>query len=280
MKKFTILFLAICLAGGTVMAQDGLGLYAGADFTIFDFEDAGDNMFIRPYVGIDKALGALDVYAEAGFDIPLSDGPGMGLDVNAGVNYNLAFGGSSKLTVGGGLWILFPFDENKPAIVNSPFGIYITSNLSLSLELAAKFTQTMGFGDLYFELQVPFLLVEKNYDPFDLAELNLTAGVDTTMGLGAGLTLHTWIGSKDFNPDFLQGFDIFANYTTGPIFAGVTVGVPLVEDGIKRSGISITPEVEYSLDFGLSVSAALYIDGIASDGDTSIGLTIGAKYKF
>jgi len=281
MKKFAILFLAVCLAGGTVMAQEeGLGLYVGAELTIPDFEYAGDLMLIRPYLGYESSFDAIDLNAELGVDVLMGESDSiMGLDLNIGAGYNLSVGDASTLTLGLGTWVFFPFDDKKGMYTeNTPYGVASPSfsSLSLHLNVGAMFTQTMDFGDLYFGIDLPFVLVEKDINPFDYAELQFTAGTDTEIGLGAGLILYGLIQEE---ADFIQLLEIFASYTTGPVFFGVTFGIPLYENGFDNEGLTITPEIEFSFDFGLSLYASLPVSGVSTD-TTSIGLTVGAKFSF
>jgi len=165
----------------------------------------------------------------------------------------------------------------------------LTDGLSMFMGLGAKFTQTLGFGDLYFGLDVPFLLAATGdlaelfeIGAFDFAALNITLGVDTEMGIGGGLGIHGWIGDSDMNDDFLQMISVFVNYSTDALFAQLTVEIPAIEDGIDMMGLTIIPEVAYSLDMGLKLYAALPIFGVGADYDDSIGigLTIGAKFSF
>ncbi|MCL2231338.1 MAG: hypothetical protein FWC01_09610 [Treponema sp.] len=284
MKKFAIILLTACLAGGTLMAQDdeGIGLYLGAELTIGDFEYIDDTMLIRPYVGFEKSFDAVDLYTELGVNIPVYEDAGIGIDFNLGAAYNLSIGDASTLTFGLGTWLFAPFDEEKGmATEYGPYGTsfagFSYSGLSLHLNISAMFTQTLDFGDLYFGIDVPFILVGDEIDPFDVAELNITAGIETEIGLGAGLTLYNWIGSG--NGDFVQNLEIFVTYATGSLGCGVTFGIPLYEYGFDIEGLTITPEIEYEFDFGLSLYLELPIYGLGTD-TTTIGLTFGAKFSF
>ena len=290
MKKIALILLALCVAGGTVMAEDdGLGLYVGAELLIGDLSEVSDTMGLRAYVGIDTSFDALDVYAEAGVDVPIGGNNFIGLDINGGVDYNIAIGDKSNLKVGAGLWVFFPFDDVKGMYTDvTPYGSYagaggtLSTKLNLHTNVGATFTQTMDFGDLYFGLDVPFILVADGASAFDIAELNFTAGLDMESGIGFGLTLYNWIGKG--SSDFIQNLDIFGTYENGPLFLGLTVGVPLFKDGFKVAGLAITPEVAYTLDMGLKLYAEVPISYIGADKDVgqdmTIGLKVGAKFSF
>ncbi|MCL2184371.1 MAG: hypothetical protein FWB86_00760 [Treponema sp.] len=298
MKKIAILFFIICMAWTTATAQeDGIGLSVGAEVIILDLEEAGDFTFIRPFIIYEKSFNNIDFYTGFGLNIPTDYSfYGVGLDLDIGGTYNLSISDESVLTFSLGALIYLALDSYRTEEYNGMYSentIYgfvdlnpLLRYINVHLNLGVQFTQTLSVGDLYFGINVPFNLVGPNsfFTVFDIAELQITAGMDMEMGLGFGLTFYGWIGKAQvlgIDSDFAQLLEIFASYTTGPLFLGLTFGLPVYKDGIKNDGFSITPEVECSFDFGLSLFAKLPIGGIGSDDDlTSIGLTIGAKYSF
>ncbi|MCL2441645.1 MAG: hypothetical protein FWD14_07875 [Treponema sp.] len=298
MKKITVLLLAAFLTIGTVSAVEGL--YAGAELSIADFtaDEVIDGMIIRPYVGYETSLDmGLDLRAELGLPITMwkwddDSETALGLDALLGGTFNLELSDASKLAFSLDTLILFPFDEEKPMTTTKDlgFGLFAgwmaATDFQMYMSVGARFTQTLDFGDLYFGVDMPFILVdaaEYGDDAFDTAMLNFTVGVDNIAdSIGAGLTLYNWIGDDTFIDDFVISMDIFGTFTSGPLFASLTVGIPLIEDGIDFFGISITPRVEYALDMGLKFYVELPIFGIAADYDDSIGvgLLFGAKFSF
>lgn len=289
MRKIALIILTFCMAVGTVAAQDddGMGLYVGAEIGILDLSEAADMTDIRPYVGYEASFGDIDVNAELGVNILTHDEGSPTLDINVGGTYNISISDASKLAFNFGVWAYFPFDDEKYGFsLVSPYGydeltMLMGNKFNMHLNLGAKFTQTLDIGDLYFGIDVPFLLIHDTADAFDMALLNFTTGLDMESGLGFGLKFYGWIGNKDFIDEFALLLDIFASYTSGPLFFGVTVGIPMVEDGIKYVGLAITPEFSCTLDMGLKLYAELPISGIGADeGDSILGLTVGAKFSF
>jgi len=282
MKKIAILFMVFALVGVSAMAQEGLGVYVGAEVGISDFNDDPLPIIIRPYVGYEAALmdEAVEVVAELGVPILMVDGEmAIGIDLLLGGKYILSLSDASKLAFGLDAYIFFPVDEDKG--MASTLSPAITANvMATELELwvvpNVKFTQTMGFGDLYFGVALPLIVVHAG-DALDIILLEFTVGADLEAGIGVGATL-----CMDFSDgaDALQGVRLFGSYTMDALFAKLSIDIPLVEDGIKFLGLTITPEVSYTLDMGLKLYAELPISGVASDGDIGVGLTVGAKFSF
>jgi len=78
----------------------------------------------------------------------------------------------------------------------------------------------------------------------------------------------------------VQNMDVFLSFETEPVFFGLTFGLPLYEDGFKYEGLTITPEVEFGFDFGLTVFAGVPIYGVGSEDGIFAGLYVGAKFSF
>ncbi|MCL2721819.1 MAG: hypothetical protein FWD47_10845 [Treponema sp.] len=269
-KGLLILALAALIAGGAFAID---GLYAGAEVRVDDFmaDEIIDNLIIRPYVGFETSLDmGLDAYAELSIPILFTKAGDteidFGLGIDLGATYYLELSRTSELALS-----LDVFIENW--FVDG-------SKIGVGMEFGALFTQFMDFGDLYIGIDVPFNIT--NYwvkDPFDFVGLNITVGVDNIANaIGAGLTLY-----NDIQPDvdFAQYVDIFGSYTAGPLFAQLTIGIPLYKDGFKIEGLTIIPYAEYSLDMGLKIYGEIPIMGIAADlRDLGIGLLLGAKFSF
>lgn len=323
MKKFVLILLAVCLAGGTVMAQDddGIGVFVGAELTIPDLKYADEAMLIRPYVGFEKSFDAFDLYVGLGipiyrysyldYDDTVSDTSALGLDLCFNGTYNLGIGNNNNLAFGFGTWMYLPFDSDKGMYTEEvPYGTTLGSeyvaasmgNFSMHFNFGALFTMGLGSNDLYFGADIPFILTGEGISVFQIAEFNLTAGMDMESGLGFGLTLYNWIGKNFLSPvsmSRIQNLDLFVTYESGPFAFGLTFGFPLYKmeysilsfKGMKIEGITITPEFEFNFDFGLSLYASLPIYGIGSKDlelfGTTIsekriyaGLTVGAKFSF
>ena len=286
MKKLAVLLLAMFVAGGVVMAQVP-GLSVGGEIGIMDFEDLGDNLIIRPmviYENGDLAPG-LDLYLEAGVPLGMVNSDlWLGLDLNIRADYGLELAPGSKL----GFFLenvtYLPLVEDILASTKSPdpsmpFGI--SYKISSWLMLGARYTHTLDFGDIYGQLELPFILVHEIFDPFKIVDLNITAGVDMPAGFGGSLTIYNEINNGFDDSQFFAAIGLAGYYAQDQLYAGLGIYIPTVEDGVKNMGISLFPEVRYEVMDNLQIYGKLPIQRLFNDikADIEVGLVIGVKYS-
>jgi len=282
-----------------------------------EFENSFDSFNIYAGLGIPIAILKIPELDYSNLSNPASNEKSetlIGLDFNLEGKYALSFNEKTSLAFSLGTWVYLPFDNKKGMATDYMyFGTGIGAEgveagwqkFSMYLNFGIQLMLTFGFGDLYFGFDLPFNMIGPTYeniifdssldpyfqtvdvsaDPFDIAEIQFTAGMNLKAGFGFGCTLYYWIGNREEIDTFMANTDIFLQYETKNLFLGVTFGIPLYENGVKEEGYTITPEFMYSFDFGLSLFASLPVSGLGSEevetyGGTNIGLTVGVKFSF
>jgi hypothetical protein len=309
MKKLALILLAFALAGGTVAAQPE-GLYLGGEIGISDFnaDPIMDAIVLRPYVGfaIENESG-IEFDGQLGIPFwPADYEFWLGADLYVLFGYNIDLG-SGTLNFGIENWTYLPLvGDGKyiPVTTNgNPFdGDFASSYKTTSyLQVGAKYTHNLDFGDIYFGVYMPFVLTGYGwsevtrsytigfvtytyttyeyvkYDPFDLANLNFSIGVDGE-GWGVGVDITNYIKPET---EFFQELGLFGSFdATEALSLGIYVWIPLFEDGIDYAGIGITPDFSFAINENFELYGKFPIGGVGSKGDISIGLVIGGKYSF
>ena len=296
MKKMTILFLVIFLAGGVVMAQIP-GLSLGGELGILDdfgdYMDLGDRIYVRPMVSYENnsLVQGLELYAEMGTPFWFAPKFWLGFDLDLKVGYGLYLSPISRLNFGLESLILIPVNNNRQAVytplaekIDPLMAQYFAAVDPISwLIPSIRFTQGFDFGEIYGEITMPFLLVEKFLDPFDIFYFNITGGIETPMGLGASLTIsNAFFDYTDNELFYSLGLKVY--YNSGPLYAGMGMLIPTYEDRMKYWGMIFTPEFAYDVRSNLSIFGKLPIYGFlakTTEGGRklSMGMVFGVKYS-
>jgi hypothetical protein len=278
-KMFLVgLALAAVLIVPVVGAQDeeaeGIGLEVGVEFGLGDVADKAV-FSMAPQVTYENSFlgGALDVFAEGIYAFAFEDPVGQGASLEEELGYNLSLGPSTLSFIVNNIneFITAPKVDRDAA--NSANGL-LTPSL--------KFTQALGFGDLYGQVGLPveYAFFEKDDEGKNLDTglgTDLTAGWVSTFGFGAELTAHL-----AFKPESgYAGLDLILSYETGNIYAEVEI-----DTGKDFKDIVIIPEFDYSFKaFTLWVKAELGNINASEDDygfkpDVSFAPAIGVKYSF
>jgi hypothetical protein len=264
-RRFIFAGVAAALICSFAAAQEdgGIGLTPKLEV---GFGDVAEEAVISlsPGVEFEKAFGDFDVFAELDYTIALEDPDAVHtVHDEIELGYNLSFAGTSVLS-------FIVYNENDFQLSPElPDGMTHFGTLEPSL----KFTQTLGFGDLYAQLGFPIDYLTGVKDADIGISSYLTLGWASTFGLGVELTPNLAI-----SPDSeYAGFDILVSYETGPIYAEVEVNLP---KEIDAEGITITPQVEYAFNaFTFYVNSEFGNIGV-EEGDVSISPALGVKYSF
>ena len=286
MKRFSIFLLALVLLGGLVMAQDddeGIGLTVGLEYGIKNLkEDQADTMYLKPMFAYSNSslVEGLDLYAEVAVPFWAKPDFWLGVDVDVAVGYNLGLTDTSTLG----------FIVESQTVIPAAKPIYHSSLGSSIFDVSyedvtsgvipgVKFTQGIGFGDLYVQVDVPIWYAYKDLD--NPIGLDFTLGLDTEIGFGLKVKELNAI-KADYFDGFAQYLEVTPSFTFDPIYFEVYVGIPLFEDGINSWGIWIEPWLEVSIPpvNGLMAYASVPITNAGADDDLVVRLKLGVKYSF
>jgi hypothetical protein len=308
MKKLIALLIILCLIGVSAAADGALSI--GTELVIPNLEYADVTTTVRPFIGYEKIFDTgINIFLELGVPVSILKGwygdgttTTLGLDINLGVTYNLETSETSKLDFTFQTWAAFPLDDEKGVhFVNEPimdlyeYGGWGFEHSTVYLDLGIEFTQTLGFGDLFFGIDMPFFVFQYaygNFNPylkvFDIAMLNITFGTETTGGFGGGLTLYNEIGR--WHDVFFMAYHPYLTYRTEFFLGRLIFEIPFGgKEAIKDIGFGIVPEFEFSVFNGLSFFGSLPIRSIGTessnhpgveDNPIYLGLRVGAKYSF
>ena len=265
MKKILILFFVLFLIAASLMAQkedDGIGLTAGLEIGVIDFEDFGDAFYIQPMFIFETSFGDLDLYAEAAIPFWFKPDFWIGADIDFSLTYNLFPGSASILSFILESWSEIPFIDYK-------MGTYPGTEFYSELIPGVNFTQEFeGAGDFYAQVDVPLALTE---DPFEFS-INLTLGWDSTFGLGL-----KFVEKNTIKPDAgYGGLNVTFSMEIASVYYELEVVIP------KKPGLGFTiiPEVDYTLSaFTFYINAV--IDNIGADnGNVGFGMAAGMKFRY
>ncbi|MDR3335676.1 MAG: hypothetical protein LBT16_00595 [Treponema sp.] len=281
MKHFFAILISLILITGFAFAEP-IGLELGLQFKPGDFGasdykmagDGGSGSIIAPTVDYMKIFGPFGVYLGSSFDTSLNtaepQGPGprpeYKLRLEGIAFYNLAIGSASELSFSFGDLFFYHFDKNS-----SDFNAYENK-----INPGIRFSQRLGFGNLFVQVEMPMTKWETLDDWIIEAEPKI--GIDRFYGFGASFkpVIH-------FAPD--NGTESYAktvlnvNYTNGPFFGELEVEIPNPADA-GPTGTKVTPKFQYRLKtwtFWVKVE----IENIANDNvDASIKPNISVSYMF
>ena len=269
MKKILILFAALFLIAGIVMAED-IGLTAGLEFGAYNVTGANDwdmSPYLMPMIIYENSFldDALDVYTELdytfGFNKVGDDFP-MDLYWDLALGYNIFFGSDSTLSILAENeldFFLAPTDSDA----NNMDGVF-TPGLS--------FNQGLDFGSINFTALLPINYLQDEKDADIGIGLNFTLGWKSNFGLGIKLRERNFVA-----PEFeYRDIRLTVSYATDPIYAELAATFP---KEIDISGITIRPAFEYYFNaFTFYINCSF--EGIGTDGDIEISPALGAKFSF
>ena len=288
-KIFTLLF-AIAIMYGVAYANSN-GFTVGAGLILFDVnaEDVPEEMMFGFYGAYENTFmdEALELDVEAGLSMFDLNDPTNIVDIEIEATYNIELGVASRLSFIINSYTLLPFHED----------LEVTSYLTPGVKLR----QTLGFGDLYFQVDVPFNLVNHYYsdayEAFDLVELDFTLSIfnerkkyyrgkvnEFPNGFGGELKMQNALKNPD-KKDFVEYLDITPFYSTNSIYAEVEVNIPLFEDGMDWEGLTVSPRIEMDMPIkGLALWLELPISQIGADedlvGKPIFGTFFGVSFSF
>jgi len=290
MKKSLLLVLAITLISGFAMAGDeGIGITVGAEFGINEVNkpNSGDMYpYLMPMLIYGNSFfnDAFDVYAELDYTFGFTKDSG---DYPQDLYFDLALGFNLKL---GDLTTLSFLLENENGLVFAPkSGLDFGDRIWGTLRPGILFNQSINnFGDLYAQIDAPFMYVQGWGDSDIPFGLDFSLGWNSTFGLGLKAKAHTLLLPKDWNMGY-TGLDLIASFETGPIYAGIEVRIGRYDSyppssffdgsGIKTD-IAIIPEFQFNFDFGLSLYAKCAFGAIGGSGDVIISPAVGVQFTF
>jgi len=278
--------------------------------------------YLMPFVYYDKSLfnGGLDIFAEADLRFGLyKDGlDKSSLSTDAGWPWawerarNIDFlvdieaANNLRITSASTLSFLLGFENDFHL---SPDRTDDKDNLGRVIGIikpGIKFKQGLGFGDLYFQVDLPVSYWSLNDQP-NLIYLGFSVGWDSTFGLGVKLrelNLVATLGPDNFySRQFedirgVQGFGLTVSYNVNPIYAEVEVRIPrrLTFDGFPGErptpadaphvsynesptglrqggypGITVVPRIEVSIFRGLQAYVELTFEGLGASFEENRG---------
>jgi len=292
-KKILVLFLAIALAGGAAFAQDvGLtigaeigvpdignpsGAYLGTDPTTGEMFAAPGGTGLRAFIlwGGDGGVDGLELEMEVGF-----------VGLNAYHDFRLFTGYSFGITDAGSLRLHI---ETENEFRMSGLG---AGWLTGGLQFGARFTQQLGDG-MYVFGQVAL----NDLFSWETSPRNRPGAFDG-MGLGilAGFGADVGVGSFDIEVAFNGTFAVaegddsdfplnlvihpFFSFADLPLSLNVEFDIPLAENAMDTTGMSITPEIGIELVPGLNFYVNMPIGGVGATGDGTVGLGVILQVSF
>ena len=276
MKKLLVLFLMLAMLTIYAAAEDeGIGLSVGLEFGIYDAsKKTGDEMYpyLAPMVIYENSFldGALDLFVELDYIFNTTKGTNQDGDevfpqdlyFGLSLGYNLFLGEASTLS--------FILDNEIDTLTISP-RFDDSNNINGILIPSVKFNQTLDFGDLYAQVDLPINYVTYVKDNDLGLDLDFTFGWQSNFGLGLMFAEHNNIKPKAG----YAGFDMIVSYENGPVYFEVEVDT-YNETG---AGITIAPEFDFFFNSFTFYTNCIF-DGIGGDGDVIISPAIGVKFSF
>jgi hypothetical protein len=248
----------------------GIGLTVGLEAGFGNVAEEAE-FSITPNVAYENSFlnGALDVFAEVDYTAAFSDPAAHEVYIEEEIGYNLG-------VIQGGTLSIILNNNNTIKVDPAPEDGETHEG---TFEPALKWTQTLGFGDLWAKFGLPIVYLTGVEDQTAL-EFVTTVGWDSTFGLGVEFGLGFLLDdSADEEAETgLADFGLLLSYDGGLIYGEVEV----VADK-EFEVVTITPEIDVNLDFGLTIYAkaeiGIYdIEGI--DMDPSFTPAIGVSYSF
>ncbi|MCL2601649.1 MAG: hypothetical protein FWD91_02420 [Treponema sp.] len=310
-RKILIMALAAFIAGGAAFAQD-LGIGAGLDLGVGnlapkDGAKITDDAFGRPRFSYENSdlVEGLELYAELG--VPLAYKAEeflLGLDLTLYGKFNL------ELTPGGTFFVALEsstdFDFTKEGLSavfpGNRGGLFRHVNyggrrvadggiIGTGLGFGLGYTHDLDTLVIFVKTNTAFFLGgngENALKAFDDLYVDFSTGIELpldalTFGFSAGLKMNMLAGGEMNSDNLLKEVTATPSVKLAsiPLYMEVAVGIPLVKDGLKSEGMSITPEFQYDIMDNFNVYLNVPIQGVAAEGDKmQFGVGLGTTFKF
>ncbi|MDR1903599.1 MAG: hypothetical protein LBQ88_15140 [Treponema sp.] len=299
MKKFLVCVLVSAIAGGAAFA-DPIGLTVYLDGFSFgnvageDYKFAGEDGEAGFTVGAEyaKSFGAVEVSTALDFTLGFSDPLASELAWNVKGAYELGLTDALSLTFSlfNTLSLTGGPDEAGGDSTKGTFADADNDQITDEIAPGIRFDQKLGFGTLYEIVEVGFYIHTQENRKLDIGSSSgegFKIGVeDTGLGVYGYIQPELLFMYDGESPDDVLGaFNIGAGYAAGPLDVSVEFGIPTVKDGMKTGGLTITPNVTYSIiEDAFSAYLELEFSGIGADkdvgGEFGFSPTIGLSYSF
>ncbi|MDR1443741.1 MAG: hypothetical protein LBI94_02570 [Treponema sp.] len=263
-RKAALLVVFTMIAVSFVSAQEGedgadggIGLTGGIEFGFGNVADKAV-IGITPSAAYENSFGNFDVFAELDYTAAFDDPAAHDLYIEEEIGYNWGLIESGTLSI----------------ILNNNNTFRLKPELedgethAGTFEPSLKWTQGMGFGDLWLQAGLPVDYLTGVKDETALG-LYTTLGWDSTFGLAAEFALNFSIKPES---DF-AGLGFKLSYDQGLIYGEAEF---LADKEFKTIGIN--PEIDVNLNAFTIYARAEFT--IAEDSDTEIIPAIGVKYSF
>jgi len=283
MKKIIISVLVFLMTVSFVIAADeSSGFSAGLEVGIVNINKAYDGdmePYLMPMLIYEQAFlnGAVEINAELDYTfgfkrVPNADGndvfpQSIYFDFMAG--YNFGFSSVSTLSV-----ILE--NEFYDLIISPRYSE--SNNITGIFTPAVKYNHVLDLGDIFFMLGSPITYVQYNKDAKTIVGLDFTFGWYSNFGLGLeAKTLMQFLPSSKDDGAGYRGLEGLITYEIDPIYFEVLVEL---SNDIKKDGIIITPEFDYSFN-NMTFYAKCKLNGIGIEGGkVIISPALGLKLHF
>jgi hypothetical protein len=255
-------------AGKEAEEAGGIGLTVGLEVGFGNVVEEAE-FSLTPNVVYENSFlnGALDVFAEIDYTAAFSDPMAQDVYIEAEIGYNLGLIENGTLSV-----ILSNINDTIRIAPELEDG---ETHLGV-FEPSLKWTQTLGFGDLWLQGGLPITYLTGVEDETALG-LTTTVGWDSTFGLGVEFVLDFILDAEGEDAG-LAALGLSLSYDAGLISGEVE----LVADK-EFEVIEIVPEIDVNLDFGLTIYAKAGIEIFNIEGvdmDPVFAPAIGVSYSF
>jgi hypothetical protein len=256
---------AVCAIAGVFAAAEPIGLTAGLEVGFGNVADTA--VFgITPEIEYENSFGDFDVYADASYTAAFEeDDTAHDSYLELEAAYNLPLGESSVLS-----FIL----NNANDFHFAPDWGDDVSIIGGTLEPALKFTQTLGFGDLFLQLGFPIEYTHQEVltdDDETGVAAKLVLGMAAESGFGAELTLNYAL-----SPDAEYAeTELLLSYERGAFYGEVDIIAAQDFDVF-----ALIPEVDYSINDAFTFYVNAEFGNIGGEGDMSVTPALGIKYHF
>ena len=275
MKRFIAVLFAITVICGIALADSEI--IVGFDVELPDFKEA-NVVNSRLYASYDRSFmdDTLELFTEASLIMTdFSDlQTGMGLEVD--VTYNLGLANENYLHFMLNSYTEIPFDRNASVYSGLIPKVLFGHN-------------TGAFGYVYFQVDVPITLHDEGVGAFDEVRLDLTFKLFRRRGKDSGYPdrfgfktkLQTKLNGADY---FFYKLRFVPYFASGIFYGEVEINIPIFENGMNTTGMSIIPEIDIDIPAldGLSLWLNLPINhiGAGNGNNTSVGLGMGVSFTF
>ena len=269
-RSLLIVLVVLIFVTGFTSAED-LGVTVGVEFTIENIHRDNNSEDYRmpwlgPFVIYENSFldDALDLYAELSFWFGFFDDNPKDLYFNLAAAYNLFLSPVSTLS--------FLLENEVESYAISPRPDEGSGAISI-FKPGLRFTQSLGFGDVYAQALFPITYLNYFSDADTEVALKATLGWESDFGLGFSLT-PVFSLSPDSGYDSLE---ILATYGTDAIYIEVEVIIP---NEFSDYGMTITPEVFFHITGGFGAYLRCEVAGIGAEGNMILAPAVGVTFSF